>query len=443
MNWKEIDDRYIRLISDNEERYIQDYRENISEKVANSEAVFKGNVVPYSYKPLFFTEQDVDNFEHIGKTMLKIGDKIVEEYIRNKEFRKKFDFPKELEELIILENGYDINVPMARLDIFYKDGENFKFCELNTDGSSAMYEDNIFAEITLDTKGIKDLEDEYNFSYYELIDSWVDKSLEIYDSWDNKRVDKPNIAILDLIESATTLEFERFKKAYENRGYNVKIVDPRNLKYRDGNLYDEDFRIDMVYRRLVTSEMIPELENVQNFLNAYRDGNICLIGSFRSQIIHNKLIFKVLYDEDTQELLTKEERKFVNSHIPLTKEFLGKAEVFDHVVNNKNKYIMKPSDMNAGEGVYVGRDLSQEEWEKRLKDSWNVDYIYQEFIEPNYRDFIVFNDGIEKVEFNSVVGIFMYGEEFAGLYTRIGDENVISSQVSYRAANLIVKEKTD
>ncbi len=438
-----MDNRYMDLISNDKDRYIKDYEENISERVANSEAIFKGNVVPYSYKPMFFSGEDVDNFRLIGETMLKIGDKIVLEYIRNEEFRKKFDFPKELEKLILIENGYDINVPISRLDIFYKDGDNFKFCELNTDGSSAMYEDNIFAQITMETEAIKDLEEEYDFKYFELINSWVEKSLQIYDSWEGKKVENPNIAILDLIESATTFEFKRFKRAYEERGYQVKIVDPRKLEYRDGNLYDGDFRIDMVYRRLVTSEMIPELDNVQDFLQAYRDGNICLIGSFRSQIIHNKIIFKVLYDEDTQNLLSEEEVKFVKNHIPLTKEFIGEEEVFQHVADNKNRYIMKPSDMNAGEGVYVGRDLTQDRWEEKLRESFNKDYIYQEFIEANYRDFILFKDGIEKVEFNSVVGIFMYGEEFAGLYTRIGAENVISSYNSHRAANLIFKKKTD
>lgn len=438
-----MDNKYMDLISGDEKRYIKDYEDNISGKVANSEAIFKGNVVPYSYKPMFFSEEDVDNFRLIGETMLEIGDKIVLEYIRNEEFRKKFDFPKELEELILIENGYDINVPISRLDIFYKDGDNFKFCELNTDGSSAMYEDNIFAQITMETQAVKDLEEEYQFKYFELIDSWVKKSLEIYDSWEGKKVEKPNIAILDLIESATTFEFKRFKKAYEERGYKVKIVDPRKLEYRDGNLYDGDLRIDMVYRRLVTSEMIPELDKVQDFLQAYRDGNICVIGSFRSQIIHNKIIFKVLYDEDTKKLLSEEEVKFVNNHIPLTKEFVGGEEVFQHVVDNKDLYIMKPSDMNAGEGVYVGRDLTQNRWEEKLAESFNKDYIYQEFIEANYRDFILFKDGIEKVEFNSVVGIFMYGEEFAGLYTRIGAENVISSYNSHRAANLIFKKKTD
>lgn len=421
----------------------QDYREDYSRlmaRVERSKALFRGQVVPYSYKPLFFTEADVREFDRLARTMLKIGDKVVDEYLANSDFRKKFGFPKELEELILLDSGYGINVPMARLDIFYGGPGDFKFCELNTDGSSAMLEDNEFARITMDSLGVRELEEDHEIYYYELIDSWVEKSLEIYGNWkSDKKKDRPNIAILDFVESATTQEFIEFQKAYERAGYQCRLVDPTRTVYREGALYDGDFRIDLVYRRLVTFEMMERLDELGDFLEAYRQGAFCSIGSFRSQLIHNKLIFKVLHDQDTLELMDQEERDFILEHIPDTGEFKGQDQVFQKVLNNKDKYIMKPSDMNVARGVFVGRDLDQADWEARLKEAFDKDYIYQEFVEGYRRPFLMGADRLEPRELNGVVGIFMYGGSFAGLYTRIGDENVISSVSSYRAANLIVR----
>ncbi len=441
MNYKELDREYIENFRENKGAYEEDYLD-IQARVKTSKALFRNEVVPYSYKPLLFTERDVEAFNRIGKMILKIGDKVVDEYVRNPEFRKKFAFPKELEELILIDSGYGINVPMSRIDIFYGSEDDFKFCELNTDGSSAMLEDNSFAEITMDTLGIKDLEGKYDISYYELIDSWVEKSLEIYGDWQGEnKCERPNIGIVDLIESATTEEFKEFKKAYERKGYRCEIVDPRDLDYRDGRLYFGDFRIDMVYRRLVTFEMMEKLADLGEFLRAYKDGAFCSIGSFRSQLIHNKLIFKVLHDRDTLDLMTQEEKDFILNHIPETGEFKASDEVFNKVLSNKDKYIMKPSDMNVARGVFVGRDLDDKEWEKRLREVFNTDYIYQEFIEAYNRPFLMYDKGFRIEDLNSVVGIFMYKEEFAGLYTRIGSEKVISSVTSYRAANLIVKEK--
>ncbi len=437
----DFDAKYLNLIKSDKKRYEKDYKE-LRPKVANSKAIFRGEVVPYIYKPLFFNSEDVENFKYIVKMMIDIGDKLVDSYLKEPKVREKFSFPKELEELILLDNGYDINVPMARMDIFYKDRENFKFCEINTDGSSAMLEDNSFAKISLDSLAIKDLEKEgYKFKNYELIDSWVSKSLDIYNSWEYKKVDKPNVAILDLIESATTVEFEEFKKAYENRGLRAEIVDPRELEYKDSKLYYGDLRIDMVYRRLVTFEMLENYQYMDNFLKAYKNMSVCTIGSFRSQLLHNKLIFKVLHDDDILKIMNENERKFIKNHIPYTREFSGGLDIFNHVLENKDKYIMKPSDMNVGRGVYTGRDMDYDTWKKNLEESFNKDYIYQEFVEPYAEEFPVYeSDEFKFKKLNPVVGLFSYKEEFSGLYTRLGEGNVVASTNSYRSPNLIVSK---
>ncbi len=47
-----------------------------------------------------------------------------------------------LEELILNRPTYYSPIPIARIDIFYNEKTgDFKFCEFNTDGTSAMNED--------------------------------------------------------------------------------------------------------------------------------------------------------------------------------------------------------------------------------------------------------------------------------------------------------------
>ena len=119
MNYKDLDREYIDNFNKNKDDFNKDYME-IMERVKVSKALFRN--------------EDVEAFEKLGTEMLEIGDRVVEEYLKSENFRKKFGFPEELEELILIDNGYDINVPMCRLDIFYDDDKNFKFCELNTSG---------------------------------------------------------------------------------------------------------------------------------------------------------------------------------------------------------------------------------------------------------------------------------------------------------------------
>lgn len=430
MNGNKVNRDYIDLILSNPKLYYEDYKEAF-EKVGNSTAIYKGEAVPFLAHPMFVTDDELFQLEKIGDMMIAITNKLTEAYLKDPEFRKHFGFSKLLEELILVENGYDINVPVGRFDIFFKDYDNFKFCELNTDGSSAMNEDNQLAKILLESQALKDFGEQYKLDYFELFNSWVDESIKIYKKY-NSNNEKPNVAIVDFIESATTYEFEEFKKAYEEKGYNCIIADPRDLKYIDGKLYHKDYKIDLVYRRIVTFELIERSHEVPDFIQAYKDRAVCVIGSIRSQVVHNKIVFKILHDEHTLSLLSEEEQAFVKKHIPYTGIFAGDISVFNKVLSNKETYIMKPFDLNASRGVYTGRDFSQEEWEEKLLESWNKDYLYQEYCDPYTRDFVVFENGepIEK-EFKQIIGLFMYNEKLAGLYARIGENNIISGLTEY------------
>ena len=103
----------------------------------------------------------------------------------------------------------------------------------------------------------------------------------------------------------------------------------------------------------------------------------------------------------------------------------------------------KPMDLNASQGVYVGRDFSDEEWKKRLRDSFDKDYIYQEYFDPFERDFLLKTDrGFEADSFKTTIGLYIYNEKLKGLYSRIGQETIISGVVRYfTVPNILVEEE--
>lgn len=435
-----LNKEYIDLIKSDETKYIEDYK-NTMEKIDNSTAVYKGKTVPTLYHPMFVVDEDMESFKIIGKKMMDISNKITDRYIADKQFRKKFRFPKFIEELIEVDNEYEVNIPVARFDLFYKDKDNFKFCELNTDGSSAMNEDNVLAKIMLESQAIKDFSKNKTINYFELFKPWIEESIDLYNRTKDSE-ETPNVAIVDFKESSSMMDFLEFQKAYKEAGYNCIIVDPRDLKYRDGGLFHKDYRIDLVYRRMVSYEIIEKREQIEDFLDAYRNNAFVCMGTIRSQVAHNKIFFKILHDEDTLEYLTEEEADFVKKHIPYTGIFGGEEDTFKKILENKDKYIMKPMDLNASQGVYVGRDFTVEEWESRLKDSFNKDYLYQEYFDPFERDFLLMTDeGLKEDSFKTTIGLFMYNEKVKGIYSRIGQETIISGAVRYFSVpSMLVKE---
>lgn len=424
-----IDRDYINIVKKNESKYYEDYLKAI-EKAKNSTAIYKGEPVPFLYMPKFYTKEDFSDFQSIMSTIMGILKKVINEYKRNSDFRKKFPFSKELEELILVEHGYSTYVPMGRFDIFYYDKDNFKFCELNADGSSAMNEDRELGNILSETAAFKELDKKYTIQPCELFDTWIDECISIYQDFGGQK-EKPNAAIVDFIDKGTINEFEVFKKRFEKRGYNTVIVDPRELKYIDGKLYYNDFEIHIVYRRLVTRDMMEKIDQIPDFTQACREGKVCIIGPIKSQIVHNKIIFKVLHDEDTLQLLTSEEQEFVKNHIPYTKTFEGYRD-FNLFIKNKDNYILKPWDYYASKGVYAGRDFTEEEWAKKLHDCSGKDYLIQEYYSPPRTKLVHFvNNNFEINEFNNITGIYVYNEKVTGIYTRVGRGAVISGLHEY------------
>lgn len=434
---------YIELIKKDPEKYFRDYQV-AKEMVKNSTAYYKGEPVPFNYQPFFLDPIDKENFEEILGKIMAISKKVIREYIENEDYRKLFGFPKFIEEMILLENPYEIEVPMGRFDVFYNDIDDFKFCEINTDGSSAMNEDMVISNVLLQSKALKEFSKKYNLTNFNLFDTWVEKTLELYKKYDPKNK-TPNVAIMDVMESATKNEFEEFKKAYERAGLNCEIVDGRDLEYRDGALYHGDFKIDMIYRRLVTFELIEHKDELEDFIKAYMDKAVLTIGTIQSQVIHNKIFFKILYDERTWEFLDTEEIQFIKDHIPYTGVFGGDKEILEKVKNNKDDYIIKPMDKNASTGVYTGRELEQDEWEKRIEKDFDNDTIYQEFVEGYKIPFVDFDEdgNLNIVDMIPNIGIFSYAEEFQGLYVRMGRDDIIDGMKDYATAPAILAVRRD
>lgn len=432
---------YIGIIKENPEYYFNDYK-NIVERVNNSDAIYKGEPIPVTYQAMLIGEDNMEEFKNIASKLMVITNKITNKYLESPEYRKLFRYPKMLENLILHYPGYNMPVPICRYDMFYNGKDDYVFCEFNTDGSSSMNEDDIIGEIMLDSKAHEKLSEKYQLKQFELFESWVDKAYEIYKSAD-QAVDKPNVAILDFTGLGITNEFARFKKTFEDKGFNCEIVDPRDVVYKDGKAYKGDFRLDLVYRRAVTVEMIRRYDEIKDFIEAYLNNAFVMIGSFRSQIMHSKLIFKIFRDPMTKEILTDEENNFLEAHIPFT-EILENQEDYDTVLENKDKYILKPFDSYSSDGVYAGQEHNREEWKEILDKAYQNDYIYQDYFNMDKVDFVEYDkEGkLHITPFSFVMGMYIYAEQFQGLYTRIGNAALISgARDYYTTPNILAIEK--
>lgn len=388
--------------------------------------------------PKIYTKEDDALFQDVVETTHRICCKVIRHYVENPEYRKGFGFPKELEELILQDPGYEDLLPMSRFDIFYhEDTGNFKFCEINTDGTSAMNEDYNLDKLNIKNPAHQAVLRKHTIRSYELFDSWVETFLALYQNYRKKHPEMPlvpTVAITDFLDKGNLPEFYEFARRFQKRGIYAQVVDIRNLRYENGCLLaPEGYEIHGIYRRAVTADVMEQLSAVTPLLDAYREGNVFLCGSFRTQVVHAKTFFTVLHQEATRKILTEEENRFVAEHVPYTVDFGEGGISLEDVIGNKDKYILKPNDSYGSNSVADGKGRSRAEWEALCRKYYGQGYICQEYAEQYATPNVDFMHGDGEVhDYINMNGLYSYNGKFAGVFTRQACGTIIASHQSER-----------
>lgn len=427
MKVRTLTEEYLDIIRKDREKAEKNYDRAI-DFIHHSTAIYHGEYIRFPYVPKLYTDEIIGYYRYIVKTTHSILSKIIKRYLEDADYRKLFGFEKELEELILADAGYDDLLPIARFDLFLNEDDlSFKFCEFNADGASAMNEDRELNNAFREDETFKNFQKTHEVSSFELFDSWIDTVEEIYKGF-RYRKENPTVAIVDFMESATSEEFKIFRKRFEDRGYRALISDITKLSEKDGILFDESGeRIDIVYRRAVTSELMEKRDRADAFIKAVRAGKTCIIGSLKTQVIHNKIVFMIMHMDETLKMLDDEERDFVKNHVPLTKKLESGSFSLDEIAENKDRWIIKPDDLYGARGVYAGVDYTKEEYRKLVSENTDRGYLLQEYA-PMYKtdSFIKETDGSFRFDsFSNMPGLFSYNGKFAGIYARGGRQGLI------------------
>lgn len=414
------------------------------EYMKNSTAIVHHRVVESTYLPRLFNRKTYAAMKHVSETAHHILVKVIVHYLENPEYRKIFDFDPRLEELILLPRGYISVLPFARVDTFLdEDTLRARFCEFNGDGSSGMNENR---EITLSvtrTAAMRAFCENHRIEACELFNSWVDKFIAIYESYEHA-CPRPRFAICDYLENGVVDEFYLFARLFKAKGYPCDVIDVRDLRFDGEALRNKDGeRIHAIWRRCVTNDVLEFWDESQDLINAVRTEKVALIGSFAGHIVHDKQIFKALFHLATQAILTPEENEFVKETVPFT-AFLDSSQVdLNDIRAHKDEWIIKPTDHYGADDVYAGCYVSQDEWDALIERFANAragfPFIVQSYIQPYKTDTLPPDAHIDELSddeisweterYNNLNGLYLYDGEFMGVFSRLGPLPTISKDM--------------
>ena len=199
----------------------------------------------------------------------------------------------------------------------------------------------------------------------------------ILDSWHEfggTRV--PRIAVVDWKEVATRTEFDLVCERFQRSGLPARFVDPRELEYKDGELSAGGQGIDLIYRRVLTSEILGREAECKPLLDAYKARVVCVVNSLRAKILDKKVLFALLFEPKIMALYTREEEAAIRRHVPWTRRVTegnttdpdgNTIDLLPWVAQNRAELVLKPNDEGFGRGVLIGANVEPSVWERALK----------------------------------------------------------------------------
>lgn len=394
-----------------------------------------------SFVPRLFDHTTYEKMKFLAETAHSVCEKVMRRYLDDPSYRERFDYDERLRELILIPQRYDALLPFARFDVFLnEDTLKGGFCEWNADGSSGMNEDRELNISISGTQTHKEFAARHHVQTSNLFDPWVEEFIRIYDTFENK-VENPTFAIVDYMENAVVDEFRVYARCFGEHGYPCLVEDVRDLVYKNGILRDaKGRRIDAIWRRSVTNDILANWDVSQDYISAVRDGAVALIGSFAGHIVHDKQIFEAVFWSETQEMLTPEEIQMINEYVPQTK-FLDDSYIdLDEVRAHKDTWIIKPTDQYGAHDVYTGSMHTQDEWndivDRFANSKAGAPFLVQRYITPFKtellpieNELLIANDNAisrDTVFYNNMPGLYSFNGTFGGVFARLGPKPIIS-----------------
>lgn len=199
---------------------------------------------------------------------------------------------------------------------------------------------------------------------------------------------QPRVAVLDLKDAATSEPSDAacMVELFMRRNLPARLVTPEELEYRSGKLRAQDFEIDIVFRRVLTRDLLIRFDLSHPLLLAYRDRAVCVVNSFRSEIAQRRALFDLMTDETVTSRLHPADRKLIREFVPWTRVVAQSKTTYrdrqidlpEFIRHSREKLVLRPNEDTDGHRAYIGAELDERAWDRALVTALRTPYVVQE-----------------------------------------------------------------
>jgi hypothetical protein len=306
-----------------------------------------------SLRPHFLSLEQYKRLTSYSETIAAAFEKVAAAIVANPELMERVGLREKERRLALVEPGFPFAAITTRLDAFIHDDE-IKFVEYNAENPSSLPDQPGLNRILYEVKALRDLAGRYRLREFDPVEALINALITTYREWSGMD-STPNIAILDWAGLPTEGEFVLLRDRFVERGLPTIITTPEELEYDGSHLRRADFRIDLVYKRVVIHELLERADYTHPLLRACFDRRVCLVNPFRCKVIHKKAAFELLTSEEFYGWFNAAEREVMKMSVPWTRRFNERktlhdgreVELVEHVRRNRDAFIVDPKGLRA------------------------------------------------------------------------------------------------
>jgi uncharacterized circularly permuted ATP-grasp superfamily protein len=394
--------------------------EALAEGQRASRLMFGDRPLSVALRPQFLTRARYERAVKASEGVYSALGALERAVLRDAGLRAELALEPEEERLAMADPGGRSSSPSARLDSFFA-GE-IRFVEYNAESPAGMAYGDHLSAVFERLPVMKAFRKRFRGRFLSTRRRQLAAMLRAFKQWG--RATRPVIAIVDWAGLPTAPEFEMFKAFFEAEGVKTVICDPRALEFRRGRLYANGAHVNLVYRRVLTSELLARGDETSALRDAYMAGAVCVVNSFRAKLLHKKMSLALLSDDRYARLYTPAQRAAIRRHVPWTRRV--RPELTDEIAGRRDSLVLKPNDEYGGKGVVLGWTVDQATWEAAVEAATTQSYVVQAAVEIPRVSFPVALGGLRYLDLAVDLDPYLFDGRAGGIMTRVSAEALLN-----------------
>jgi hypothetical protein len=385
-----------------------------------------------SLRPHLLAREQYDALAKTSELVATALEKIAASLVASPVLMDRLGLSEAESRLALIDPGFSASAITSRLDAFV-DGTEVKFVEYNAENPSSLSDQEGLNHLLFEIGAMEKVARRYRIRQFSPVERLLEALLKTYSDWGGSGA--PNIAILDWQNLPTSHEFVLLRNHFAGHGVPTIICSPDDLEYRNRKLRCGDFRVDLVYKRIIIHEFLARYDENHPLVCAYMNHDVCLVNPFRCKIMHKKAVFEMLTDEEYQAWFTSRETEVIRRTVPWTRrvadrqtQYDGRAvDLLDFMRKNRARFVLKPNDDYGGHGICIGSRSTESEWDNAINTALAGDYVIQEAIELQTEEFPIFGEEEWSLQPMFVdTNPFLFRGQAAGAMVRLSGSPIVN-----------------